>query len=408
MLTFPTMITRNYPKIKSFLARQQSVLVLGPRGTGKTYYLSRLLNDFRRTETIDLLNKEVFRNYLSDPSRLYKEIEQSLRLDPTPIVVMIDEVQLLPNLLDEVHRTIENFKPKVAFLLTGSSARKLKREDANLLAGRALKMDFFPLGLDEIQFESHLPSILQWGTLPTVVAEEDLEIRESYLNTYVGTYLIEEIQKEAQIRNLEGFSRFLEIAAAENGQSVNFSRLGRAAHIADVTIKEYFQILCDTLLAFHVPAWSFSKREQLQLSPKYYIFDNGVINSLLGELKSTPRPSTYKFGRLFENLVVGQLFQYRAKNNLSASIYHYRLKKGKEIDLIVQRNPNSAPVAVEIKSANNLSAEEVKQLISFKQTYPDSSVLVICRTDKAYVDQGIEFFGLTDGVQRVFELAEIG
>ncbi len=216
---------RNYRKIRDFLAKGSSLLVFGPRGTGKTYFLTRELKQLPRTRVIDLLDKTAFRRFLQNPALLFQEIESELQeQDETPLVVMIDEIQLLPDLLDEVQRTIENFKPRVSFVLTGSSARKLKRQDANLLAGRALRRDFFPLGMDEIDFADELPRILQWGTLPQAWTTDDQDIRKAYLDTYVGTYLEEEVQKEAQVRNLTGFSRFLELAAAENGQCINYSK----------------------------------------------------------------------------------------------------------------------------------------------------------------------------------------
>jgi uncharacterized protein len=399
-------MNRNYPNILSFIKRGRSVFVFGPRGTGKTYFLTRILKELNNTIFIDLLNKEIFQRYLTRPSLLYNELELSIAKSKSPLVVMIDEIQLLPNLLDEVHRSIENFKPRIVFILTGSSARKLKRENANLLAGRAIRIDFFPIGMDEIDFNINLPKLLHWGSLPEVVTTEDVEIKESYLRTYVGTYLDEEIKREAQIRNLAGFSRFLEIAAAENGQCVNYAKMGRAAGISDVTVKDYFEILYDTLIAYHIPAWSYSIREQLQQSPKYYLFDNGIVNALLGELKSSPNPATYRFGRLFENLVVGQLVRYRSLKESPANIYHYRTQTGIEIDLIVQKNPHSHPVAIEIKSADSPTTLDVRPLIAFREKYPNSSALVICRTNRSYQENGIQFLNLEDGVKKVFELAD--
>ena len=399
-----TMFARKYTKIESFLSKDYSILVLGPRGTGKTYFLTRLLKEQANHMLIDLLDKSVFPRYLKDPSLFYKEIKSRLTNTDELLWVMIDEVQLVPSLLDEVHRLIEAYKKQVVFILTGSSARKLRREEANLLAGRALRIDFFPLGMDELDYD--LEVFLQWGTLPSVLNESDPVLREAYLKTYVGTYLDEELRKEANIRNLSGFARFLELAAAENGQLVNYSKLAKSAGVADVTVKEYFQILNDTLLAYHIPAWSYSKREQLQIAPKNYIFDNGVVNALLGELRSTPNRSTYRFGRLFENFVLGQIVQYKSKQDCNAKIYHYRQKKGKEIDFILQKNPHSAPVAVEIKSTSSPSVKDVNQLLDFGSTYPKSKLICICNTPEDYIDSEIEFLGVNSGIARIFDLTE--
>lgn len=400
------MIERNYLEIKKFLDLGRSIMVLGPRGTGKTYFLTRLLNHYPHTRSIDFLNKQTFRRYLRNPDLIYKEVSQQLSNLSQPLIILIDEVQLLPSILDEVQRTIEKFKPKVIFVLTGSSARKLKRYDANLLAGRCIKIDFFPLGLDEIDFNAHLDFLLQWGSLPESFVLEQEDLRLAYLQTYVGIYLEEEIQREARLRDLSSFSRFLELSAAENGSCVNFSKLSRAVGIADVTVKEYFQILVDTLLAYRLPAWSYSKREQLQKASKYYLFDNGVVNALLGELKTLPTPSSYRYGRLFENLVIGQIYQQAAKRRSPLKFYHYRSMSGAEIDLIVQKNPYSPPIAVEIKSSEAPQLVDVRELTAFKNKYPDSKQLVICRTPVDYQEDGIEFLSLTTGIKRIFEIDE--
>jgi predicted AAA+ superfamily ATPase len=374
------------------------VLVFGPRGTGKTSFLRRLV-EARKGRVVDLLNKEQFRLYLSNPSRLFDEVQQAVKNEGFSGPILVDEIQLIPELLDEVHRAIEQFKPSVWFILTGSSARKLKSADANLLAGRALRVDFFPLDLEELGESELLSSLLQWGTLPEVVTTRDLELREAYLTTYVATYLQEEVQRESQVRNLAGFSRFLEIAASENGLPVNYKKIARAAGIADVTVKEYYQILQDTLVAHHIPAWSNSKREQLQLASKFYLFDNGVINALLGELRSEPRASTNRYGRLFENFIVGQLLQRKAKQDLPVKVYHYRTQASQEIDLILQRNAYASPVALEIKSSALIRAVDVPEVCKFVQRYPEGRALVICPIEKSFEDSGIQFYPVREGIE---------
>lgn len=398
-------IKRNFPKLLSYLEACRSVLVLGPRGTGKTHYLKAIANS-KNGRIIDLLDKQVYRLFLNNPSRLFEEISQAVNNENFSGPILIDEIQLIPELLDEVHRILEKFKPTIWFILTGSSARKLKKVDANLLAGRALKVNFFPFDFEEIGDLLTDNSLLHWGTMPEVVMTPDPNIKEAYLNTYVSVYLQEEIQREAQVRNLAGFSRFLEVAAAENGTPVNYKRMARAVGLADVTVKEYFQILVDTLIAYQIPAWSHSMREQLQLAPKHYIFDNGVVNAILGELKNEPKASTNRYGKLFENFVVGQLLQRRAKLDSSVKVYHYRNQESKEIDLILQRNAYSLPVAVEIKSSPTVRAIDVPELFRFKEIYPEGRVLVICQATKSFEESGIQFFPMRQGIDKALEWAE--
>jgi predicted AAA+ superfamily ATPase len=240
---------------------------------------------------------------------------------------MIDEIQRIPALLNEVQRCIEAFKPNIVFILTGSSARKLKKEDANLLAGRAIKQDFLALSSDEIDFSTDLDAIMLWGTLPEVIQSTDAEFTKHYLNSYVGTYLEEEIKKESEIRNLPGFRRFLDVAASENGRNINYTKIAKSAGISPNTVKDYYTILTDTLLAYELPAWFYSKRKQLQHSSRYYFFDNGIVTALTGHLSTELKPSTYLYGTLFESMVVTELIRRKRRqvNSLGGMIKKERL-----------------------------------------------------------------------------------
>lgn len=390
---------RNYSRIPAFLNARKSVLVLGPRGTGKTSFLTEVVGSLGgHVIAIDLLNKRLFDRYLRRPEFLTEEVESSLKV-ADQVTVFIDEVQKLPFLLDEVHRLLECYKPRLTFLLTGSSARKLKRHDANLLAGRALSVDFYPLGIDEFDYQQHEFKALEYGTLPEVFFEENEELRREFLLTYVGTYLDEEIQREADVRNLPGFAQFLELVAAENGAPVNYRNIARAANISDVTVKDYYTLLVDTLVAYRIPAWSHSAKVRLTQSPRFFLFDNGVINALTGEFTAELRPSTGRFGKLFENFVITQLIQQLNKSRSPLKMYHYREKEGREIDLILQKNPYSPPIAIEIKSATDPTVDTVKQLRSFRADYPEATCMVICRTPRSYVSEGIEFFSLPEAVR---------
>lgn len=394
---------RNYSIIKKFLGAQKSVLVLGPRGSGKTSFLSELVRELSgELLSIDLLKKSSFDRYLRQPEILSQEVEVALGTSKQ-LTVFIDEIQKLPFLLDEIHRLIELHKPRVTFLLTGSSARKLKRENANLLAGRALSVDFFPLGIDEIDFESSEVKVLEYGALPEVFFEDDEIMRKEFLRTYVGTYLDEEINREADVRNLPAFAQFLELVAVENGMPVNYRKIARTVGIADVTVKDYYEVLADTLIAYRIPAWIQSIRGQMTKAPKFYLFDNGVINALTSEFTAELRPSTNRFGKLFENFVVTQIVQQLSKARSDLKLYHYREQAGREIDLILQKNPYTSPIAIEIKSGTAPTIDTVKQLLDFKQDYPDATCLVICRTPQPYVANGIQFCSLRDAMKHIIE-----
>lgn len=321
------------------------------------------------------------------------------------MLIFIDEIQLIPKLLNEVHRAIEDFQTQCTFLLTGSSARKLKRENANLLAGRAIRCDFFPISHQEYDFNAHLDQILQWGSLPKALLTKSDAIKTAYLETYVHTYLREEIQRESEIRNLEAFSRFLELAAVYNSKPINFAKIGRAAGVDGKTIKEYFSVLEDTLVAFTLPAWSFSIARQLQSAPKIYLFDNGVINALTGDLRAELSPATYRYGVLFENLVINEINRLRSFEFPDISLYHYRTLNGVEIDVILQKNISTSPVAVEIKSQSAPTLSDVKGLHQFNQDHPEAPRYVICQTPTRYVLEGVVFLPLVEGIKEVLTAA---
>jgi uncharacterized protein len=393
-------ITRNYPDIKSFIDSNASIIVLGPRGTGKTSFLKKIINEHNNVLQIDLLNESLFGRYVKNPSLLASETKALLGAQNSGLI-FIDEVQRIPELLNEVHRLLEQYKERIIFILTGSSARKLKAKDANLLAGRALKIDFFPFDIYEIGEIGSIDFCLQYGTLPKSFTQKNARLRSSYLKSYVGMYLQEEIQREAQIRNLQGFSRFLEVAASENGNLVNYFKIAKSSGVSDVTVKEYYNILVDTLLVYHVPAWTYSLREQLQKSPKYYFFDNGVLNALLGDINSELKSSTYRYGKLFENFCVAQILQQLSKKELPLKAYHYRTHSGKEIDLILQKNPHTNLIALEFKSSANPITKDFSTLKDFQNKYPESLTLVVCQTTNPYIEDNIHFCSLKDALYKI-------
>ena len=387
--------------IKTVLKKKKSVLVLGPRGSGKTYFINHLLESFPKKLKIDLLDGALYRRYLNNPEQLSKDIR--IQLNQDVLYVFIDEVQMLPQLLNEVHRLIELYKEKCVFILTGSSARKLKRHDTNLLAGRALFFPFYPFNSSEIDSQKYFSKILQFGTLPEVFLEKDTELIKKFLLTYCHVYLKEEILQESVVRNIEGFSRFLEFAAVDNGLPVNFSKIAKQVGLSTNTVIGHYQIIEDSLLVTRIPAWTYSVKKQLQQSPKYYFFDNGVINALTGELSTELRESTFRFGRLFENFVINEIIRYNTIHDLNYKLYHYRTNHGLEIDLIVQKNIRTDPVAVEVKSGSNPESSDVKQFRAFKEEYPDGKCIVLCSTPFPYKDNGILFSPYNEGIKEIFK-----
>ncbi len=243
---------------------------------------------------------------------------------------------------------------------------------------------------------------MQYGTLPKSFIEKDIELVEDYLRTYTHIYLKEEIQQESLTRNIDIFSRFLEFAAFENGHPVNYSKIGKQLGISLKTVQGHYQILEDTLIITKIPAWTFSIRKQMIKMPKYYFFDNGVLNSLTGELKTELKESSYRFGNLFENLVINEIIRYNTLMKFDYRLYHYRTNHGMEIDLILQKNIKYPPIAVEIKSGTNPEAVSIKQLKIFKEEFPNSNCYVLCRTPYSYKEDNIIFLPFQDGIKHIF------
>jgi uncharacterized protein len=392
-------ILRQYSFINELLSRRQSVLVLGPRATGKTFFLSRLVSKFSNRLNINLLNSAEYERYISAPERLYDEISSMLEDKQFPLYVMVDEIQRIPQLLNETHRAIEDFKNKVVFILTGSSARKLRRDkEINLLAGRAITIDFFPLNHLEVNIDKYLNRVLGFGTLPEIFLLKTDRVICERLKSYVGTYLNEEIQRESEIRNIDKFHRFLEFSASLNGSLVNYSKIARAVGVTAPTVRDYFQILKDTKVVYEIPAWTFSIKKQIQQSSKYYFFDNGILNALQGEVSTRPSPSSFRYGKLFENFVVTEFVRTLSGSRSQVKLYNYQTLANKEVDLVLQRNANAPIIAVEIKSDHNPKIEDVSSLVSFSKDYPEAKCIVLCRTPRKYSEGSIKFFPYLEGL----------
>jgi len=298
-----------------------TALLLGPRATGKSTWIEEVLPKATR---FDLLDTRLAREFAAQPEMFAREVEAL----PAKSWVVVDEVQKVPALLDEVQRL--DGKAGRRFLLSGSSARKLRRGGANLLAGRALRHDMFPLVSAEIGAAPELERV-HFGTLPRVV---DLERPNAYLSAYVETYLREEVQAEALTRSIGGFSRFLDVAARQNGQVTNVSSIARDAQVARPTVQGYFEVLVDTLLGFWLPAWKLKPATKLVAHPKFYFFDAGVARALTGRLAYPP--TREELGPLFETYLLHEVRAHLSYAQLEYPLAYFRTHHGVEVDLVLE------------------------------------------------------------------------
>lgn len=386
--------------LKKVLGTQHSAFLFGPRGVGKTKLSEKFLKPLPTKYSIDLLNIEMLRRYLARPEIFKKEVEHKI-VENKMLTVLIDEIQKCPPLLDIVHLLIEQHKHKVRFLLTGSSARKLKRGGANLLAGRAWTLNLHPLTKMEIIHSSipfSLSKILKFGTLPAVYLEENEPKRT--LNAYVNTYLKEEIMQEAIVRHVEYFVRFLDFAGQMNGEPINFTAIARSCGISTQTAQEYFSILDDTLIAFRINGWSYSIRKQIQQAPKYYFFDCGVLNTLLGELSTPLRPG-FRYGKLFETYVIQEMFRLNDYYEKGFRFYYWRTNTGLEVDVVLSRGPHDEPIAIEIKSQQAPLEKDFHGLQSFASENKGARLIALCQTPQAYTLGKIEVFPYDEGILKV-------
>ncbi len=354
-----------------------SFFLLGPRQTGKSTLIESRL-PVETTLTINLLIDDEFKKYAQRPSTLTDEIKSR---ETKLTHVFIDEVQKVPALLDEVHSLIYKYKSKIKFCMSGSSARKLKRAGANLLAGRAWTFNLFPLTHLELGKTFSLDKVLRYGSLPSIIGlESEIEI-ERTLKTYVETYLKEEIQRETEIRNIGGFLNFLQCAADLNGELVNFSDLGRNAAVSYLTAKSYYQVLEDTLIGKFLFPYSAKIHKRLKRAPKFYFFDLGVTRAVQKKLSSPLIPKTTAYGTAFEHFVINEILHLARYKELEDDFSFYRTSNDAEVDLIV-RKPDGTTFAIEIKSGDNPGPGAFSGLKSFQEVSPKAHLFCACTATK--------------------------
>lgn len=326
------------------LVESNSYFLFGPRGTGKSYLIQEQLT--KKACCINLLRSKVFLTLQNDPSQLDSMIDKKW--------VVIDEIQRIPELLNEVHRLIE--EKNLIFLLTESSARKLRRSGVNLLAGRAYKSEMFPFTWNEISKHNtfNLEKYLLFGGLPKSVLGKD---SEEYLYSYVETYLKEEIQAESLVRNLANYHRFLEAAACMNGEMINFTKIANDSQLSPNTVRDYYQILEDTLIGNMLPPWTKSKKRKAIQTAKFYFFDPGVVNTIMG-VESIDRNSDL-YGKLFEHFIYCELKSYLSYSRIKKKLKYWRSKNGHEVDFIIGDD-----IAIEVKSSKRATPRDHRGMLA--------------------------------------------
>lgn len=347
------------------IPKGKTVFIWGARKTGKTSYLKKTYPD---SKYFDLLNTELFIKYTEKPSLLREEI---LSLSPEELTkpIIIDEVQKVPLLLDEVHWLIEN--TKAYFILCGSSARKLKRGGANLLGGRAWGLNFFPLSFIELE-NFNLLTAFNRGLIPAHYLSEYSKLE---LKAYVENYLKEEIYAEGLVRNLSNFTRFLESVVYSNAEIVNYSNIGRDCGVDSKTVKEYYQILIDTLLGYYIyPLHKRNSRERLSLKPKFYLFDIGLSNYLARRTFEVIKGS--EAGKIFEQFILMELMAYRSIKQKDFTLSFWKKQDSElEVDFVI----DEAKIGIEVKISEQVDKDDYRGLLSYHREYPESRLILVSR-----------------------------
>ncbi len=348
--------------------KKKSCFLFGPRQTGKSSIIRHSLAKYR---AYNLLDSETYLKLNRSPSRLRQEIL------PHEKIVIIDEIQKMPSLLDEVHFLIE--EKRIHFLLTGSGARKLRRGGVNLLGGRAWTRHLHPLTSAELGERFDLSKAVNRGLLPAIYFSENAE---DDLRAYIGTYLREEIAAEGLTRNIPAFGRFLDVAALCNGQMLNYTKISNDAQVARSTVQEYFQILKDTLIAYELTPWKKSVKRKPLSTSKFYFFDCGVARYL--QKRSLVKPGSPEFGELLETLIFHELVSYcdyRGEIDLN----YWRSKSGFEVDFIL-----NSGTAIEVKASKTAHAQDLKGLKMLKEEGKLKKFMLVCMEKEPRTIDGIE------------------
>jgi predicted AAA+ superfamily ATPase len=361
------------------IKNDKSFFLFGPRGTGKTTWVKA---SFPKAVYIDLLEAELFNRLTANPQRLEQLIPNTNR-----DWIVIDDVQRVPEILNEVHRLIET--KNIKFILTGSSARKLRKKGPNLLGGRALTYSFHPLTAVELKGEFNLNHSLKFGMMPCVYTEKDAK---AYLASYVKTYLEEEVRQEGITRNLSAFTRFLESASFSQGQVLNISSVARECHVDRKAVENYFSVLEDLLIAYRVPVFTKKAKRRMITHPKFYFFDAGVYRSIrpMGPLDDPENAEGLSFETLFfqELLAINDIF------NLGYKIFYWRTSNDVEVDFILYGERGL--LAFEVKRNGRIKSEMFSGLKAFAKDYPMAKTYLIYSGMERFHEDKIEIIPIRD------------
>ncbi len=373
---------------------KKSLLLFGPRQTGKSSYIKNQLATPSLSWT--LLDNELYRDLSIRPSLLRNTLRAKGINDG---IVVIDEIQRLPDLLNEIHMLIE--ETDIHFLLTGSSARKLKRNGVNLLGGRAGRLNFHSLVWPEIKnYETSLDRIFCSGLLPAAFTSDDYE---DLLSDYIGLYIKEEIEAEREVRKLPPFWEFLRITATESGEITNYENMARDVGISGVSIREWYNILIDTLIGFEVPPYRKTKIRKPNASSKFYLFDVGITRKLQG--LSAIEEESAEFGRYFENYIAMEIRSWLDYSGLDKEgLSYWHAQSGQEVDFIIKDK-----IAVEVKAAKHISPKNLKGLKALMEEGLMEKYILVCREDyPQLLDNGILVLPYRDFLSDLWDGKVIG
>lgn len=370
------------------LLKKNSFFLFGPRSTGKTSLIKTELGS--KAIVFDLLKSSVLQKLMNDPSLLEGMIDLELKSNPRRPYIVIDEVQKIPAILDEVHRLIES--RQFRFLLSGSSARKLKKQGANLLAGRAWKAELFALTSHELAEQFDLTRYLRWGGLPRVVNSKE---PHEELDAYVGTYLKEEIQQEGLVRKLPYFSNFLRLASLNSGLLLNFEGFSREVGVSAPTIREYYSILIDTLLAFELEPFSETLKRKAIATSKIYLFDTGVTN-FLAEIESIDRASDL-YGNRLEQFVGTELRAYLSYRRKKEPLRFWRSQQGDEVDFVIGRH-----TAIEVKATKKIEMKHLKGLNTLQEEEIFKQFILVSNDPVPHKKGAIQCLPINDFLKRLW------
>lgn len=362
------------------LLDKKSHFLFGPRQTGKSTLIREQLPDVL---SFNLLESDTFAELSARPGLLRERVKHGQ-------LVCIDEIQKLPILLDEVHWIIEERGAR--FLLTGSSPRKLRRGGNNLLGGRARSRFLFPLCSEELGGEFDLSKALNHGLLPSLYFSDD-HIEDA--KAYIGDYLTQEIAAEALVRNVPSFSRFLQISALFSARQVNFEKLASDAQVSPSTVRNYFQILQDTLVGATLSPVQGKGRFRVVSTPKFYLFDTGVTRQLQG--RQSYAPGTPEFGEAFEAFIFHELRCFLEYRKRDAQLEFFRTYEGHEIDFIV-----NSSIAIEVKASGSVSSSDIKGMRAILKVAPMQASIVVTMESHERVADGITFMPWRDFLGRLW------